>query len=303
VLQQVFAPAAGRSVLSQSSTVASASPLRNGQTASARTVWPRAGAPLPRPGHPQLALVLRPRDGSRPTWVFPFNRPAPPGPGDNQAMAVVTKDGSTVYDVAFALVVASKDTVLNKNEAYAFASCTGCTAVAISFQVVLVVGNAHVAAPQNVSAAVSYNCVRCLTAAMAIQLDVSVPGPLDASTADRLAALWAKIQDFSRHLSSLSLAQIRARLAEYEQEIVAIVRPAPSPSTSDAGTSASSPPPSDGAPTSRSASGAVAPTGAAGGAGAPSAPAADPTTSASQPSAPPSSAPPSAVASAATPTG
>ena len=53
-------------------------------------------------------------------------------PGDNQAMAIATKDGSTAYDVAFALVYADQDTVLNKNEAYAFASCKNRVAVAVA---------------------------------------------------------------------------------------------------------------------------------------------------------------------------
>ena len=42
-----------------------------------------------------------------------------PGEGGNQAMAVNTTDGSTLYDVAFALVWADGDTVANTNEAYA----------------------------------------------------------------------------------------------------------------------------------------------------------------------------------------
>ena len=228
VVQQVLTAGTGPAARATSarSAGALAAPLRVGQSVSARTVWPADGPPLPTPGHPQLVMVLRPRDPNQPTWVFPFNRPAPPGPGDNQAMAVATKDGGTVYDVAFALVVAGQDTVLNRNEAYAFASCTGCTAVAISFQVVLIVGDAHVVAPQNVSAAVTYDCIRCVAAAIAVQLDVSVPGSLDTSTAARLAALWAQIREFSQHLRTLSLAQIQAQLAQYEQEIVAIVRPA-----------------------------------------------------------------------------
>jgi len=248
VLQQVFA-ANTRAPLSGTSSVAHYSALRQGQTVSARTVWPAKGASLPRPGHPQLVLVLRPRDSSKPTWVFPFNRPAPPGPGGNQAMAIVTRDGSTVYDVAFALVTASKDTVLNRNEAYAFASCTACTAVAISFQVVLVVGDAHVVAPQNVSAAVAYDCIRCITAAMAIQLVVTVPGDLDASAADQLAALWAKIREFSRHLSSLSLAQIRAQLEAYEKQIVAIVQPYASSAAAASASAGSSGAPASGVST------------------------------------------------------
>ena len=142
VLQQAFAPAAVTQVISHTATTDSAAAYRvvhEGDRLQATTVWP-AGVTRPTPGHPTLAMVLTPRDPSKPTWVFPFNRPAPPGPGDNQAMAIATKNGSTVYDVAFALVYADKDTVLNKNEAYAFASCKKCTAVAVAFQVVLIVG-------------------------------------------------------------------------------------------------------------------------------------------------------------------
>ena len=64
--------------------------------------------------------------GAAPTWVFPFDRPLPPAEGDNQALAVNTEDGSVLYDVTFALVWADEDTVVNTNEAYAFASCRDC---------------------------------------------------------------------------------------------------------------------------------------------------------------------------------
>ena len=83
------------------------------------------------------------------------------------------------YDVAFALVWVDDDSpALNKNEAYAFASCTNCAAVSVGFQVVLVTGDNHVAVPQNISAAVNYDCVNCLTYALATQLFVTLDGPL-----------------------------------------------------------------------------------------------------------------------------
>jgi putative peptide zinc metalloprotease protein len=228
VVQQAIAPAAVSRTLTRATTTGTTAHdvrrLHEGQKASARTVWPH-GTPLPTAGHPTLAMVLTPRDPSKPTWVFPFNRPAAPGPGGNQSMAIATKDGSTVYDVAFALVYADQDTVLNKNEAYAFASCKDCTAVAVSFQVVLIVGNAHVIAPQNISAAVGYNCLRCVTAALAIQLDVSLPSAPDADTAARLDALWTRIRQFGNSLKGLTFAQIHAQLVKYEKQILAIVGP------------------------------------------------------------------------------
>lgn len=263
VVQQAISPAAVSRTLTRATPTGAAAfgvrRLHEGQRASARTVWPH-GAARPTPGHPKLAMVLTPRDPNKPTWVFPFNRPAAPGPGDNQSMAIATKDGSTVYDVAFALVYADQDTVLNKNEAYAFASCKACTAVAVSFQVVLIVGDAHVIAPQNISAAVGYNCLRCVTAALAVQLDVSLPSAPDADTAARLDALWKRIRQFGDNLKGLTFAEIHAQLVSYEKQILAVVGSYANPSSASTsptatagvppgGAAASSPAPATGTST------------------------------------------------------
>lgn len=202
--------------------------LAEGRRASATTVWPSDAGPVPDADHPVLSLVLVPRgkapDGSTaPTWVFPFNRPAPPGLGDNQTLAVNTRNGTVVYDVAFAMVWADSNTVLNKNEAYAFAHCQGCQATAISFQVLLIVGQAHVIVPQNISAAVNYNCVSCLAQALAVQLVLTLPDNPSAAEVQDLNALWQQIQDFSRHLQGLSFTDIKNRLDGYEQQIMDIL--------------------------------------------------------------------------------
>ena len=105
-------------------------------------------------------------------------------------MAVNTTDDTIQYDVAFALVWVEDDSpALNTNEAYAFASCTDCAAVSVGFQIVLVTGDNHVAVPQNISAAVNYDCVNCLTYALATQLFVTLDGPLSdaGDAADRRA--------------------------------------------------------------------------------------------------------------------
>src|SRR3954447_13788489 len=201
------------------------SSLQPGAQRTVRTIWADDGSPLPTADHPAVAIVLTPKSGSGPTWVFPFNKPAAPGPGDNQTMAIVTKDGGTAYDVSFALVWADKDTVLNRNEAYAFASCSTCKAVAVSFQVVLVVGQAHVVAPQNIAAAVTYHCFACITQALATQLVVTVPGPPSAEVVQQLNVLWARIVAFEQHVASMSFDQIKKAIASFEQQIVAVVRP------------------------------------------------------------------------------
>jgi putative peptide zinc metalloprotease protein len=182
-------------------------------------------------------------------------------------MAVVTKDGATVYDVAFALVWVNSDTVLNKNEAYAFASCSHCTAVAVSFQVVLIVGHASVAAPQNVAAAVSYNCIKCVADALAVQLVLTLPEQPTGPAAAALESLWRQIATFGAHLQGLTFAQIKAQLESYEVQIAQTLQPylaAASPSSSVGAavvgsSSAGSEPSDSGAPGSSSAVSTTAP--------------------------------------------
>ena len=198
-----------------------------------------AGAPRRRPGHRVRDRHHgrhrhRDRDRRRPeagdvataddqTWVFPFNRPPAPGEGDNQALAVNTEDGSTLYDVAFALVWAEGDTTDNVNSAYALASCRDCTTVAIAFQVVLVVGQSDTIVPQNLAAAVNYNCISCVTAALARQLVLTIEGPLSDLAMEELTALWREIAAFGADLEGLSLGEIQARLTSYEEQIIAII--------------------------------------------------------------------------------
>ena len=206
------------------------------------TGWAK-GDPRPTRDKPQLALVLVPRDGSGTggqsgsapatgagsgatpeSWVFPFNKPLEPKEGDNQALAVNTTDNTIRYDVAFALVWIEDDSpALNENEAYAFASCSNCAAVAIGFQVVLVTGENHVAVPQNISAAVNYDCVNCLTYALATQLFVTLDGPLSAASTRELNELWREIAAFGTNIATVPLNEIRDRLTEFESKILDII--------------------------------------------------------------------------------
>ena len=219
--------------------------MTEGSVGQVQTIWP-AGTARPTPEHPQLAMVLVPRNGKAPSWVFPFSKPLPPKPGDNQALAVNTSDGSQLYDVAFALVwVDGGHAALNTNGAYAFASCKGCTTVAVAFQVVLIVGQSHVVIPQNLSEAVNYGCVDCVTAAIAHQLVLTLNGPLSAAGMTQLSRLWAQIMAFSANLQGLSLSDVQARLLQFEQQIKDVVKA--DPAASPAGASS----PSTSAPTQK----------------------------------------------------
>jgi putative peptide zinc metalloprotease protein len=207
--------------------------LEEGSRGAAATLWPADAGPVPTEEQPALALVLVPRAvGAQesgpaevsPTWVFPFDRPLPPGEGDNQALAVNTEDGAVRYDVSFALVWADEDAAVNRNEAYALASCRECTTVAVAFQVVLLVGSVDVVVPENIAAAVNYACVECVTYALATQLVVSLPGPLSDDGTRQLAAIWTELQAFGAQIEGLPLAELRGRLTQFEQRILTVVR-------------------------------------------------------------------------------
>jgi putative peptide zinc metalloprotease protein len=207
---------------------------------------------IPTRDEPQLAMVLLPPDGAAaddpaagptvgptadptddPTglpsddtiepWVFPFNQPLPPEDGDNQALAVNTTDGSVVYDVAFALVWAEGDEVLNVNEAHAYASCTRCVTVAVAFEVVLIVDNASVVVPQNLAVAANYECFECITVALASQLVLSVDGPPGQQELVSLQALWSELLEFGHHITSYNLDQITSQLDAFQGQIMAIL--------------------------------------------------------------------------------
>ncbi len=219
------------------------------------------GQALPTKSDPQLAIVLVPTEdtggGQQPAtdetaepWVFPFDKPLAPEEGDNQAAAFNTTDGSMKYDIAFALVWAEGNEVLNVNEAHAYASCSNCVTVAVAFQVVLIMDDAQVVVPQNLAVAANYECYRCITAALASQLVLSVEETPGEEQLLSLVGVWNRLTEFGQSITSFSLAEISAQLEAFKEEIVAILGSAPpvvpaststsTPTSSSAGT------PSDG---------------------------------------------------------
>jgi putative peptide zinc metalloprotease protein len=253
----------------------SAAETRLATGAPLQATFPGAGA-LPTEEDPQLALVLVPSqpgdqeggagapttgpDTSDPdpddgTWVFPFDEPLPPEEGDNQALAVNTEDGNVTYDVAFALVWAADDEALNVNEAHAYASCQECVTVAVAFQVVLVVGDAQVVAPQNLAVAANYDCYECITAAIASQLVLTVSDMPGEEQLLALAAVWDELTTFAQEITSYTLTEITDHLEEFQEQITAILGAAPpvtstaEPSSSPSSSTSPSPSPSPSAST------------------------------------------------------
>ncbi|MET3706544.1 hypothetical protein ABIB17_001160 [Arthrobacter sp. UYEF6] len=214
------------------------SALREGGTGKRVALWP-AGAAKPTRENPQLSTVLMPRtapagagtaagttagSAPAPSWVFPFN-------------------------------------VDTTNEAYAFASCADCAAVAVGFQVVLIVGQADVIVPENLSAAANYNCLRCLTYAVASQLVLTLDGPLSDGGTARLNALWAEIAEFGRNLQNVPLSEIQGRLNAFREQIKEIIQSDPN-ATKGTGTSTTPSTPATPSPGSTAGSSAAPTSGA-----------------------------------------
>jgi putative peptide zinc metalloprotease protein len=147
-------------ILSTSAPDPAGAPVASGVTAgSGATTSTSAGGSTP----------SNPSDAT----AFPFALPAAPGPGGTQALATNTKDGGVTYDIAYALVdVSGGANVTNTNSAYALAHCKACTTVAVSFQVVLVVGESKNIAPINAAGAPNYDCPACT--ALADQIVVTL---------------------------------------------------------------------------------------------------------------------------------
>lgn len=139
--------------------------------------------------------------------------------GDNTAIAVNTKDGATIFKVAFAIRHVMGDVVDQTNAAVAFASCTDCTTVAIAIEIVLVEDNANVVTPTNIALAYNLQCNLCLTVADAVQFVLSTGGPVhfDAEGNRILAQIKQELEQLKHE--SLTLDELQAKIAQMESEI------------------------------------------------------------------------------------
>ena len=149
----------------------------------------------------------------------------PSGGDTNQAVAVNTEDGASVFRLAFSVRHVTDGTVDQENLAFAYASCTDCRTVALAFQVVIVVGDANYVAPVNQSAAINDQCAECLTFASATQIVIGVDGPVVFTPEGRrrLAALRKRMADVEARMGQLTAAQLAAEVSSIEQELKAIL--------------------------------------------------------------------------------
>jgi putative peptide zinc metalloprotease protein len=175
-------------------------------------------------GEPATAVAVGGSGESAAAAAFPFRLPAAPGPGDTQALGVNTQDGGVVYDISYALITVDDGApVTNTNSAFAFASCRGCTTVAVSFQVVLVVGQSDTIAPINAAGALNADCPSCLTTAIAYQIVVTVSEQPSAELQAKLKAALGRLDAISTLGAGATAADVLAQVQAVQQQVQTVL--------------------------------------------------------------------------------
>jgi putative peptide zinc metalloprotease protein len=146
------------------------------------------------------------------------------GAQDNSAEAVNTKDGKSVFKLAFQVKKTMDSEVEATNTAVAFASCEDCKTVAAAIQVVLVANEPTSVDAENVAVAINYDCTECETLAAAYQF-VFGTGEDMKFTPDGKKRLNELKQQFKalKHQDGLTLSQLSAAIAVIAGEVAEVV--------------------------------------------------------------------------------
>lgn len=144
---------------------------------------------------------------------------------DTAAVAINTKDGKTVFRVAFMIIRNSGDVVDNTNIAFAWSSCEGCKTIAASFQVVLVTGDPTVASPENYAIAINFECTDCQTLASAYQFALSTGGKVifTPEGSQELAAIRQDLHALMRAAEQMTVFEIQAALDALAQRLALVL--------------------------------------------------------------------------------
>lgn len=145
------------------------------------------------------------------------------GAQTTSAVAINTKDGSSVFKLAFAIRRVTGDVVDATNAAVAYASCTECQTVAISIQILLVAGDPSVVSPTNVALAINQDCTLCDTLATAYQFALgyeTVPR-FTPEGQRQVHDIFKALQDLKK--SDLSGPELQARVDELMDRLAGVL--------------------------------------------------------------------------------
>jgi len=177
--------------------------------------------PAPAPAAAEPAPAPAPAESA---WLFPYDPPRDPKPGDNQARVINTRDGATEVDVRSAFLwIRDGAKVDQRNEAYAYARCTACRSVAVAFQVVLIVGYSDVIQPVNAAAALNYACNSCVTHAVAVQLVATLAREPSPTVLAALTQLETQVEQSRDWIAQLPTEQIYGVLLAVRTRVLEIL--------------------------------------------------------------------------------
>ena len=133
-------------------------------------------------------------------------------PQDNAAIAINTRDGSSLFRLAFSIRRVAGDVVDHQNVALAWGKCQSCRTTAIAIQIVLVEGSPSTVTPVNLAVAVNENCNLCQTFATAYQFVVGTNGPVEFTKDGRreLAQVYRELRRLRNQ--DLAPAELDARV-------------------------------------------------------------------------------------------
>jgi hypothetical protein len=132
--------------------------------------------------------------------------------GDNAAIAINTKSGSSLFRFAFSIRKVAGEVVDQTNAAVAYSSCEECQTTAIAIQIVLVTGSPSVVTPTNLAVAINENCTLCETFAGAYQFVLGTGGPVRFTDEGRRRIARLKSEFRRLRDADLSPVELKARL-------------------------------------------------------------------------------------------
>jgi putative peptide zinc metalloprotease protein len=143
---------------------------------------------------------------------------------DNTAIAVNTKDGTTLFKVSFKVVRSNQDVVDNGNAAVAISSCNDCQSIAAAYQIVLVFSDPSVVAPVNLALAENVECQTCVAFAAASQWILGTGGPVHFTPEGNqlLAGIEQRLHDLSKQ-DEVTLEDLQAGLDGIAGDIVDVL--------------------------------------------------------------------------------
>jgi putative peptide zinc metalloprotease protein len=156
-------------------------------------------------------------------FVLTDTESAPADGGNNVAVAINTKDGSSVFKIRVSIRRENGEVVDTANAAVAYASCTNCQTVAVAFQVILITNDADVITPENLAIAINEGCSDCETLASAYQWAYSTDGQVRFTPEgeQRIAEIRAELRRLRR--TDRSIVEIQAELDRLADELATVL--------------------------------------------------------------------------------